>query len=78
MRKMRLERQVDQTSYEAELVRIGVKLKEPNEKTNLEIDSDEESDASWPDDYEDSDSEGWYTTDEEDADEVEDHGEGSS
>lgn len=78
MRKMRLEQQVDQASYEAELVRIGVKLKEPNEKTNLEIDSDEESDASWPDDYEDSDSEGWYTTDEEDADEVEDHGEGSS
>ncbi|EUC44784.1 hypothetical protein COCMIDRAFT_37401 [Bipolaris oryzae ATCC 44560] len=74
MRKMRRERQADKATYEAELVRMGITLEEPYEKTDEETDSDSESDASWSDDYEDADSEGWYTTDE-DVDEVEDCGE---
>ncbi|KAJ5060799.1 hypothetical protein J3E74DRAFT_214832 [Bipolaris maydis] len=75
MRKMHRDREVDKATYRAELVQAGIELAESNGET----DSDGESDASWPDDYEDTGSEGWYTTDEEDgADEVEDDGEGSS
>lgn len=77
MRKIRRDPEVDKATYEAKLVRMGVKLKEPDEKTDSAIDSDGESDASWPDDYEDADSDGWYTTDE-DTDEIENQGVGSS
>jgi hypothetical protein len=63
--------QVDETTYKAELVRIGITLEDPAEQIELEErEADTDSDASWPEDSEDADSEGWYTTDE-DAEEVE-------
>lgn len=72
MRAVRQERQMDKQSYEAELFRIGVTLKAPvcdsTSQSGRESESDSESEPEWPDDYEsdgDNDSEGWYTTDEE-------------
>ncbi|KAH5383711.1 hypothetical protein HBI33_111190 [Parastagonospora nodorum] len=63
MRAILAERRVEKDIYEAELQRIGVRLKQAGEE---ETKSDSESDSDWPDDYE-SEGDGWYTTDEEDG-----------
>ncbi|KAH5442343.1 hypothetical protein HBI23_131770 [Parastagonospora nodorum] len=63
MRAIRAERRVEKDIYEAELQRIGVRLKQAGEE---ETESDSESDSDWSDDYE-SEGDGWYTTDEEDG-----------
>jgi hypothetical protein len=66
MRAVRQERKIDKKTYQAELVRMGVTLKEPRkeEEEHSDSDSDSESDSDWPDDYE-SDGDEWYTTDDE-------------
>jgi hypothetical protein len=61
MREVRAERQVDTDTYQAELQRMGVTLKEADAKDDLDFDSE----SDWPDEYE-SEGDGWYTTDEED------------
>ncbi|KAH5495961.1 hypothetical protein HBI31_104330 [Parastagonospora nodorum] len=81
MRAVRAERRVEKDIYEAELQRIGVRLKQAGEEEADDRDSesgseselDSESDSDWPDDYE-SEGDGWYTTDEEDGGVVEDDG----
>jgi hypothetical protein len=66
------EREIDRETYQAELIRMGVTLKESDENqekdTDSESDSDSDSDVDWPDDYK-SEGDGWYTTDEEDVEE---------
>lgn len=83
MKQVKEDRQVDQETYQAELLRMGVTLDEPNEddeddeevmeklkKIWLADDSDslDEEDSDWPDEYESEDGrDGWYTTDDEGA-----------
>jgi hypothetical protein len=77
------EREIDYETYEAELIRMGVTLKESDEDrednsdsesdSDSDSDSDSHSDMDWPDDYE-SEGDGWYTTDEEDVEEDDEDG----
>jgi hypothetical protein len=62
MQAIRREREIDQETYQSELVRMGVTLENSKKEHNSEFDSD----VDWPDDYE-SEGDGWYTTDEEDV-----------
>jgi hypothetical protein len=66
------ERETDRETYQMELIRMGVTLKESDEdredNSDSESDSDTDSDMDWPDNYE-SEGDGWYTTDEEDVEE---------
>jgi hypothetical protein len=69
MREIREEtrkrRESERPAYEAALRSVGVVLKNS-------VDSESDSDwPDWPDDGPEGDPDGWYTTDEEDADEVE-------
>lgn len=65
MRKMHNDREVERASYQSQLINMGINLKEQDQ----ENDSDTGSYGRWLDEGKDSDSEGWYTTDEE-ADEI--------
>jgi hypothetical protein len=64
MRAMRVERRIEKSLYQEELRRMGVTLEEMDRKSKK--DSDLESDSDWPDEYE-SETDGWYTTDDEDG-----------
>jgi hypothetical protein len=74
MRAVRKARQFDKLSYQAELRRVGVDLKESNDQHD---DKDSEGELDWPDVTQDREADGWYTTDEEDANEMEDEEEGA-
>ena len=76
MRDIRRARQVDKANYQAELIRMGITLKEWKEEADLDSDSDSESDEDWPGESEDVDSDGWYTTDEEEEEWTQDCNEG--
>jgi hypothetical protein len=65
------ERETDRETYQAELIRMGVIVKETDK--DQEKDADSDSDVDWPDDYE-SEGDGWYTTDEEDVEEDDEGG----
>ncbi|KAF2833572.1 hypothetical protein CC86DRAFT_415423 [Ophiobolus disseminans] len=70
MREVRRQRQVYMHTYEAELLRMGVILKHPADGHVWAS----ESESDWieeEDDERETDADGWYTTDEEEADERE-------
>jgi hypothetical protein len=68
MQAIRQEREIDQETYQSELIRMGVTLDNLDEEHDSDSysNSDFDSDVDWPDDYE-SDGDGWYTTDEDDV-----------
>lgn len=68
MKEVYQERETDEQVYKAELLRIGVTLEDPDEDEDSDMseDSDSDSNSDYPDIYDsEGDSEGWYTTDEE-------------